>query len=172
MMQLLIHKLANGPLLTKFGECEVAVFSDGANQALVIHKGQLEQGDDVYCRVQSMCYTGFVFSSIECDCANQMEISLQEINRLGRGLIILLEQEGRGNGPAAHIASQALKRDGLSQEDAYVRLGYASDARDYKIAGKVCVSLGLNSVRLDSSSVVKIQALSNFGIVVNPYEKR
>ena len=91
-----------------------------------------------------------------------------KIAAAGRGLIVLLQHEGRGNGAAAHIASQPLKRSGIPQNRAYEQLGFSSDARQFDIAAKVLKQFGVASVRLISSNNLKRSTLEKSGIAVEP----
>jgi GTP cyclohydrolase II len=154
---------AIGTLKTQIDEFDVSTFFDGKEECVVLHMGCLSDAYKVYCRFHSQCFTGHVFQSIECDCNDQMRKAQLEVSRRGKGLIILLHQEGKGNGAVAHIASQNLKRNGISQEEAYLKLGYEADARDYSIAIKVLEYFNIKSVVMDTDNELKKKSLNSLG---------
>jgi GTP cyclohydrolase II len=165
-MNILLSNLASGPLETKHGEFQISVFSDGREECIVLSKGEIHNGEGIYCRLHSMCITGHVFQSNECDCNDQISNSMKLIEQRGLGLVIMLQQEGRGNGAAAHIASQKLKRSGMSQSDAYTSLGFLSDARRYDVAVKILQYFDIKSLVLDTENLQKTSAMINAGIRV------
>lgn len=120
----MIVELARGPLQTKMGEWLHVLYWDGTHEAIAMVYGDVAGAEELPCRVHSSCITAHVFLSTECDCREQLAISMAYMQQQGRGVVIWLDHEGRGNGMMAHIASQALKRDGMSQSKAYEVLGY------------------------------------------------
>ena len=156
--------LSEGTLDTEYGEFRMSVFHDGHEQAIVLSKGKLSGRENVLCRVHSECVSAHFFSGTICDCKQQMMISQEMIQKEGKGLIILLAQEGRGSGAAAHVATLDLKRDGIGQPKAYEMVGFPDDARRYDIAAKVIKFLKIKSIVLVSSSTSKIESLKNRGI--------
>jgi GTP cyclohydrolase II len=171
-MSQLLHALATGPLTTEYGDFEVTVLYDGLEECIVLHRGLLRDAEGAYCRLHSQCFTGHVFHSTECDCDQQMRSAQESISRLGVGLILLLHQEGKANGAAAHIASQSLKRTGLSQPAAYLALGFPADARDYAIATKVLRYFGPRSVRMYTEDAQKLTAVRSAGVSVEQHAAR
>ena len=94
----MIVKLAEGNLKTKYGIFQERLYYDGQKEAIAFFMGDLQGAEDVLCRVHSSCIFGHYFNSIECDCQEQMDVSQQLIQQAGRGIVILLDQEGKGNG--------------------------------------------------------------------------
>lgn len=142
----MIVELARGPLLTQVGEWTHVLYWSGMQQAIALVYGDVTGRDGVLCRVHSSCLTAHVFLSVECDCREQMEISMRYMAQEGRGVVVWLDHEGRANGMMAHTASQSLKRQGLSQSDAYEKLGYPRDARRYETAAEILRELGVSSI--------------------------
>src|SRR5262245_60159211 len=94
----MIIRLAEGPLHTLFGTFQEVLYDDGPHESIALVMGQVAQSDEVWCRVHSSCLAAHVFNSVECDCREQMTLAQSVIAHEGRGLIIWLNQEGRGHG--------------------------------------------------------------------------
>ena len=142
------------------------LYWDGEKQLVASIYGDAAGKSSIPCRVHSACISAHVFSSIECDCREQLELSMQYIQQEGAGVVIWLDQEARGNGMAAHIASQKLKRDGMSQSDAYQKLGYPADARRYETAAEVLRDLKVESIVVLTNNPKKVDALRAAGLPV------
>jgi GTP cyclohydrolase II len=162
----MIVKLAEGNLKTTFGEFQEMLFYDGQKESIALIMGNVEGEEDVLCRIHSSCIFGHYFNSIECDCREQMAIAQQLIQRRGQGIIILLDQEGKGNGHFALLKSVEHKRKGVKQADAYEAVGFKRDARDFSSAGKILNQIGVKSIRLLTENVDKVKILKQFGIEV------
>ena len=167
----MIVKIAEGNLRTKFGEYREALYYDGQKESIAIIMGDVEGEEDVLCRVHSSCIFGHYFNSIECDCREQMEISQQLIQRAGKGIIILLDQEGKGNGHFALLNSVKHKRLGVKQADAYEAVGFKRDARDFGSAAKILKDLGVKSIRMLTDNEDKIKTLTQHGVEVTGTKK-
>jgi GTP cyclohydrolase II len=161
-----IIRLAEGPLHTRFGTFLEVLYYDGQQESIALVMGNVAHGTEVLCRIHSHCLAAHVFNSIECDCREQMEIAQALIEHQGRGVIIWLDQEGRGNGHLALLRSRVLQEQGLSQTDAYLRLGYAADARQYGRAAEILHDLGITSIVLMTNSPQKIDSLQTAGITI------
>jgi GTP cyclohydrolase II len=163
----MIVRLAESPLRTHFGTFLEVLYYDGQHECLALVMGEVQGREDVLCRVHSHCVAGHFFNSIECDCREQMAMAQAMVAQAGAGVIIWLDQEGRGNGHLALLRSRTLcHQEGLSQTEAYVRLGYAADAREYSSAAAILRDLGLASVVLMTNSPHKISSLQEAGIQV------
>jgi len=162
----MIVKLAEGNLKTKYGVFQEALYYDGQKEAIAFFMGNLENGEAVLCRVHSSCIFGHYFNSIECDCQEQMDISQQLIQQEGRGIIILLDQEGKGNGHFALLNSVHYKRQGVKQADAYEAVGFKKDARDFSSAAKILKNLGVKSIMMLTDNSKKVETLRQYGIEV------
>ncbi|MFK7972634.1 MAG: GTP cyclohydrolase [Bacteroidia bacterium] len=163
----MIVKLAEGNLKTRFGQFNEALYYDGQKEAIAMSMGELDGAEELLCRVHSSCIFGHYFNSIECDCQEQMDISQQLIQQAGRGIIILLDQEGKGNGHFALLNSVRFKRQGEKQADAYESAGFQSDARNFSAAAKILKDLGVRSVTMLTNNPAKVKTLADQGIRVS-----
>jgi GTP cyclohydrolase II len=162
----MIIRLAEAPLHTRFGTFLEILYYDGQQESIAIVMGDVRQRDNVLCRLHSHCVSAHLFNSIDCDCREQMELAQAMIEQQGAGVIIWLDQEGRGNGHLALLRSRALQAQGLSQTEAYVQLGYAADARQYTSAAAILQDLGVKSVVLMTNSPRKTGSLQAAGITI------
>ena len=162
----MIIRLAEAPLHTRFGTFLEMLYYDGQQESIAIVMGDVRQRDNVLCRLHSHCVSAHLFNSIDCDCREQMALAQAMIEQQGAGVIIWLDQEGRGNGHLALLRSRALQAQGLSQTEAYVQLGYAADARQYASAAAILQDLGVNSVVLMTNSPHKTGSLQAAGITI------
>ena len=162
----MILKLAEVPLKTKFGTFTETLYYDGQKEIIALVMGEVSGMENVYCRVHSTCISGHFFNSAQCDCREQMEMAQTRIQAEGRGVIILLDQEGRSNGHLAIMQTHKLKAEGMSQTEAYVKLGYAADARSYVRAAEILRALGVKSIRLLTNNADKVSQMRAEGLVI------
>lgn len=160
----MIIELARGPLETLHGEWCHILYWDGLQQAIAMVYGSVGGETELPCRVHSSCITAHTFLSTECDCREQMNITMAYMRENGRGVIIWLDHEGRANGMMAHIASQSLKRSGMSQSAAYETLGYPKDPRTYTVAAEILRELKVESIVVMTNNPEKIRALRDAGL--------
>src|SRR5262245_1061069 len=161
---IMIIRIAEGQLRTKFGTFLEILYYDGQQEMIAIVMGDVQDGKEVLCRLHSHCVAAHVFNSIECDCREHMESAQALIEQRGLGVMIWLDQEGRGNGHVALMRSRALQEKGRSQTEAYVRLGYEADARRYTRAAEILHHLGITSIQLMTNSPQKVADLQAAGI--------
>lgn len=162
----MIFKLTERDLRTHFGTFREILFYDGQRESIALVVGDV-RGDDVLCRVHSACISGHVFASAECECRAEMETAQRLIEEAGRGVIVYLDQEGKGNGHLALMASIPFKLAGLKQGEAYERAGFEKDARSFRPAAEILQELGVGSVVLLTDNEGKADELRNAGIAVN-----
>ena len=162
----MIVKLAEGNLKTLFGEFQETLYYDGQKESIAMTMGDVRDGQEVLCRIHSSCIYGHVFNSVECDCRQQMESSQKLVQEAGKGIIIWLDQEGKGNGHYALLKSIAFKREGMQQAQAYQAAGFQADARNFKVAADILNHLGVKSIRLLTDNPRKIEMLSDYGVEV------
>ena len=162
----MIVRLAEGRLRTKYGEWQEALYYDGQKETIAFFQGELRDQEEVLCRLHSSCIFGHYFNSVECDCQEQLDVSMQLIQRAGQGVIILLDQEGKGNGHFALLNSVAHKRKGVAQADAYEAVGFKRDNRDFSAAAKILQDLGVASVKMLTGNKNKIGTLEQHGVSV------
>jgi GTP cyclohydrolase II len=160
----MIIRIAEGQLHTKFGTFWEILYYDGKQETIAIVMGDVRHGEEILCRIHSHCLAAHVFNSIDCDCREQMERAQALIEQRGVGVIIWLDQEGRGNGHLALMRSRALQEQGMSQTEAYVRLGYEADGRSYTRAAEILRDLEITSIRLMTNSPQKVAGLQAAGI--------
>ncbi len=151
-----------GGLSTRF-----VVFRDavgGGSAAVIV--GQPDFSKPVPVRLHSACLTGDVFGSSRCDCGDQLRIALKRLNEEGGGVILYLEQEGRGLGLANKMRAYALQDAGLDTVDANTTLGFDDDERDYGIAARMLQKLGCTSIYLMTNNPAKLDGLKGLGIEI------
>jgi 3,4-dihydroxy 2-butanone 4-phosphate synthase / GTP cyclohydrolase II len=165
----LVTKVADAELPTEHG-----VFRIHGYESLIDHEthlalvcGDIGNGDDVLVRVHSKCLTGDVFHSARCDCGMQLEAALQQISRAGRGVLLYLNQEGRGIGLANKLRAYALQDQGLDTVEANERLGFKPDQRDYGIGAQILRAIGVRSMRLLTNNPRKFVGLQGYGLSVS-----
>jgi|SRR5688572_13222170 len=159
-------RLAERKLRTKFGDYTEVLYYDGRRESIALVMGEVRGGAEVLCRVHSACVGGHVFSSIECECAGEMAAAQQAIRRAGRGVIIYLDQEGKGNGHLALIKSSPFKEAGFTQGEAYEKAGYSPDARSYLLAAQMLGDLRVVSIDLLTENPRRAEELQSLGIEV------
>ena len=164
----LVRRVASAQLPTAHGEFRAVAYEsvlDGeAHVALV--KGEIGDGRNVMVRVHSRCLTGDVFHSLRCDCGPQLDAAMRRIEGEGRGVILYLNQEGRGIGLSNKIRAYELQEQGLDTVEANERLGFKADQRDYGIGVQILKDLGIRSMRLLSNNPRKLVGLEGYGLSV------
>lgn len=162
----MIARLAERQLKTMYGRFTEILYYNGQCESIALVMGDVAGGEEVLVRVHSACIGGHVFNSVECECVAEMAAAQRAMQNEGRGVIIYLDQEGKGNGHLALMKSIPFKLAGHSQGEAYEMAGYASDARDYQPAAAILKDLGVGSVRLLTDNPAKADGLSKLGITV------
>lgn len=162
----MIFRLTERDLDTKYGTFHEILYYDGQKESIALVMGKVEAGENVICRVHSACVSGHVFNSIECECQAEMEAAQSAIRQAGKGVIIYLEQEGKGNGHLALMASIPHKKAGMKQSQAYEKAGFEKDARSFRPAAEILADLKVKSIVLLTNNAGKAEDLRKFGIAV------
>jgi 3,4-dihydroxy 2-butanone 4-phosphate synthase/GTP cyclohydrolase II len=164
----LVRRVATAALPTEHGEFRVTAFESGLDKEthVALVKGDIGDGDNVLVRVHSRCLTGDVFHSARCDCGAQLDAAMTRIEAEGRGVLLYLNQEGRGIGLANKIRAYELQEQGLDTVEANERLGFKADQRDYGIGVQILKDLGVRTMRLLSNNPRKLVGLEGYGLSV------
>ncbi|MGH7531642.1 MAG: GTP cyclohydrolase II, partial [Gemmatimonadales bacterium] len=164
----LVHREAEARLPTEFGDFTIIGYrndvDDHEHVALVY--GEVTGARDVLVRMHSRCLTGDVFHSARCDCGPQLHAAMEHIVAAGRGVIVYLDQEGRGIGLLNKLKAYALQDHGADTVQANQRLGFAPDLRNYGIGAQILRDLGLSTIRIMTNNPRKLVGLDGYGLEI------
>lgn len=139
--------------------------SNGLEHVALI-KGSWEKDEPILIRVHSSCVTGDIFGSKRCECGEQLHKAMQEIDKAGKGVLLYLNQEGRGIGLMAKMEAYKLQEEGYDTVDANLHLGYRADERDYGVGAAILRELGVTKMRLLTNNPKKRIGLESYGLEV------
>jgi 3,4-dihydroxy 2-butanone 4-phosphate synthase/GTP cyclohydrolase II len=164
----LVERGPSARIPTRHGEFTAVAFREKltGKEHVALVLGDVAGAENVLVRVHSECLTGDVFHSLRCDCGEQLEQALAQIQREGRGVFLYMSQEGRGIGLLNKLAAYELQEQGLDTVDANLRLGFPADARDYGIGNQILADLGLTSIRILTNNPKKLTGIDGFGLSV------
>jgi len=165
----MVRRVGEADLPTRYGRFRVFAYESVTDREthVALVRGELGEGHDVLVRVHSRCLTGDVFHSARCDCGDQLEAALRRIDAEQRGVLLYLNQEGRGIGMSNKILAYALQEQGLDTVEANERLGFKPDQRDYGIGAQILSDLGVRSMRLLTNNPRKFVGLEGYGLSVS-----
>jgi 3,4-dihydroxy 2-butanone 4-phosphate synthase/GTP cyclohydrolase II len=165
----LVRKLEETDLPTSRGRFRIHVYEDTirGDHHVALVKGEVGGGDPVLVRAHSQCLTGDTFGSVRCDCGEQLRLSMEMIEKEGRGVVLyILNHEGRGIGLANKIRAYAMQDQGADTVEANRRLGFKPDQRDYGIGAQILVALGVRRLRLITNNPRKFVGLTGYGLEI------
>ncbi len=155
-------------LPTEYGDFNLIPFRQKSNglEHIAIIKGEWAKDEPVLVRVHSSCVTGDIFGSKRCDCGEQLHKAMEKIDKEGKGVIVYLNQEGRGIGLMNKIAAYKLQEEGYDTVDANIHLGFDPDERDYGVGASILRELGVTKMKLMTNNPVKRIGLESYGLEI------
>jgi 3,4-dihydroxy 2-butanone 4-phosphate synthase / GTP cyclohydrolase II len=164
----LVREAVNVHLPTVYGDFQIYAFEEvltGGNH-LALVKGTWEPDEPVLVRVHSLCVTGDIFGSKRCDCGEQLHAALLQVEREGKGVVLYMNQEGRGIGLINKLKAYKLQEEGMDTIEANVALGFKPDHRDYGVGAQILRLLGITKMRLMTNNPAKRVGLQGYGLEI------
>jgi 3,4-dihydroxy 2-butanone 4-phosphate synthase/GTP cyclohydrolase II len=164
----LIKREISVQMPTKFGDFDLVAFKqkDNGQEHLALIKGEWTIDEPVLVRVHSSCLTGDIFGSCRCDCGEQLQKAMEKIEAEGKGVIVYMNQEGRGIGLLNKLKAYKLQEQGFDTVEANIQLGFGMDERDYGIGAQILRDLGISKMRLMSNNPKKRTGLVGYGLEI------
>ena len=165
----LVHRVAEARLPTEHGEFHIIGYHNDVDKAehVALVLGDVAGEKDVLVRMHSKCLTGDVFGSRRCDCGPQLQTAMRKIGEAGKGVIVYLDQEGRGIGLLNKLRAYSLQDAGDDTVEANKRLGFGADLRNYGIGAQILRDLGLSSIRIMTNNPRKLVGLEGYGLEIS-----
>tara|TARA_B100000700_G_C14979990_1_gene825867 strand:- start:511 stop:1713 length:1203 start_codon:yes stop_codon:yes gene_type:complete len=164
----LIRKEVSVHLPTKFGKFQLIGYTqtNTNEEHLALIKGKWKANEPILTRVHSSCFTGDILGSLKCDCGDQLTLALQQIEKAGKGIVLYMNQEGRGIGLMNKLRSYKLQEKGLDTVEANLQLGFKMDERDYGVGAQILRDLGASKLKLLTNNPTKRTGLIAYGIEI------
>jgi 3,4-dihydroxy 2-butanone 4-phosphate synthase/GTP cyclohydrolase II len=164
----LVEKGVKVNMPTKYGDFKLIPFRQISNgmEHVALIKGEWENDEPVLVRVHSSCITGDIFGSMRCECGEQLHKAMQLIEKEGKGVVVYMNQEGRGIGLMNKIKAYKLQEQGMDTVDANIHLGFNADERDYGVGAQILREIGVTKIRLMSNNPVKRIGLEAYGLSI------
>lgn len=156
-------------LPTRYGDFKIIPFKQLSNgeEHVALIKGDINVDEPILVRVHSSCMTGDIFGSLRCECGDQLHQSMKLIEKEGRGVVVYMQQEGRGIGLMNKIAAYKLQDEGLDTIDANIHLGFDADERDYGVGAQILRELGVCKMKLMTNNPIKRAGIEGYGLKVS-----
>ena len=166
--EILVKKEEEVTLPTRWGVFKIIAYTETNTGVthLALKKGEWEKGEPILCRVHSCCATGDIFGSMKCDCGDQLHRAMQMVEQEGKGIVLYLNQEGRGIGLVNKLHAYHLQEQGMDTVDANVALGFKPDERNYGIGAQILRDMNATNLRLMTNNPLKRVGLEGFGISI------
>ncbi|HQS34403.1 MAG: bifunctional 3,4-dihydroxy-2-butanone-4-phosphate synthase/GTP cyclohydrolase II [Sphingobacteriia bacterium 24-36-13] len=164
----LIQELVRVNMPTKYGQFQLVAFKENLSGAehLALVKGKWEKDEPVLTRVHSSCFTGDILGSLRCDCGEQLHKAMRMVEEAGKGVILYMNQEGRGIGLINKLRAYQLQEEGMDTVEANIHLGFGMDERDYGVGAQILRSLGITKLKLMSNNPRKRAGLKGYGLEI------
>jgi 3,4-dihydroxy 2-butanone 4-phosphate synthase/GTP cyclohydrolase II len=164
----LIEEIVRVDMPTKWGNFKLIAFNEKgtANEHLALIKGEWQKDEPVLVRVHSSCFTGDIMGSLRCDCGEQLHAAMEQVEKEGKGVILYMNQEGRGIGLVNKLKAYKLQESGFDTVEANLHLGFPMDKRDYGIGAQILRYLGISKLRLLSNNPKKRAGLLGYGLEI------
>lgn len=164
----LVEKIVEVDMPTKYGHFKLIDFkqTDSGEHHLALVKGSWEKDEAVLVRVHSSCVTGDILHSLRCDCGEQLESAMKMVEKEGKGVVLYMNQEGRGIGLANKLLAYKLQEEGKDTVEANLALGFKNDERDYGVGAQILRNLGISKIRLISNNPRKRAGLLGYGLEI------
>ncbi len=164
----LIEELVRVNMPTKYGQFQLIAFRENLTGAehLALVKGKWEKDEPVLTRVHSSCFTGDILGSLRCDCGEQLHKAMRMVEAAGVGVILYMNQEGRGIGLINKLKAYQLQEEGMDTVEANIHLGFGMDERDYGVGAQILRSLGITKLKLMSNNPRKRAGLKGYGLEI------
>mgnify|MGYP000645704314 CR=1 FL=1 len=164
----LIEKLETVNLPTEYGDFTLTAYKqiNTGRTHLALHKGEWDKDEDVLVRVHSSCITGDIFGSCRCDCGPQLQTAMRMVEEAGKGVIVYMNQEGRGIGLINKLKAYKLQEEGFDTVEANLKLGFKGDERDYGVGAQIISDLGVRKLKLMTNNPTKRAGLIGYGLEI------
>lgn len=164
----LIEEIVRVKMPTKWGDFTLVAFKDknSNNEHLALIKGEWEKDEPVLTRVHSSCFTGDILGSLRCDCGDQLHKAMEMVQKEGKGVVLYMNQEGRGIGLMNKLKAYKLQEEGMDTVEANLHLGFKMDERDYGVGAQILRHLNVTKLRLMSNNPRKRVGLIGYGLEI------